>query len=79
MLWGGEGEYHSTMHGTYENYMHVSYNLNISSITRNNIVDNIMSLFYTSLLGLKQNPCTLLIILHVVSSSVIEPVTDCHD
>ena len=58
--------------------MHVSYNLNISSITRNNIIGNIMSLFYTSLLGLKQNPYTQLIILNVVSSYVIEPVTDCH-
>ena len=40
---GGGGGYHSHTHGTYENSMHVSYNLNISSITRNNIVDNIMS------------------------------------
>ena len=52
---GGGGWYHSHMHVTYDNSMHVSYNPNISSITRNNIIGNIMSLFYTSLLGLKQN------------------------
>ena len=42
-IWGGDGGYHSHMHGTYENSMHVLYNLNISGITRNNIVDNILS------------------------------------
>ena len=37
-----------------------------------------MSLCYTSSLGLKDNPHTLLDIFYVMSYAVIEPVTECH-
>ena len=46
---------------------------------RKTIVDNIISLCFTSLLGLKENHMVLLSILYVIPYAMIEPVTECFD